>query len=47
VLVLAHQIDRLTQVALQALETSHDAEAIAVARSALVQVQTLATEMAR
>jgi hypothetical protein len=47
VLVLAHKIDRLTETALQALRTPQDPEAIAVACAALVQVQTLAAEMAR
>lgn len=47
VLVLAHQIDRLAEAALQAMETSQGAESIAVARAALVQLQTLAAEMTR
>ena len=47
VLVLAHRIDRLAEAALQALRSSQDVEAIAVACAALVQVQTLAAEMTR
>jgi hypothetical protein len=44
---LAHQIDRLAEAAQRALETPDDADAIAEARAALVQVQTLAAEMTR
>jgi hypothetical protein len=47
VLVLAHQIDRLAEAALNALRTSQDFEAIAIACAAIVQVQALAAEMAR
>jgi hypothetical protein len=47
VLILAHQIDRLAETALDALRTSQDPEAIAIARAALVRVQALAAEMAR
>jgi hypothetical protein len=47
VLVRAHQIDRLAEAALNALRTSQDSEAIAIACAAIVQVQALAAEMAR
>ena len=47
VLVLAHQIDRLAEAALNALRTSQDSEAIAIACAAVVRVQALAAEMAR
>jgi hypothetical protein len=47
VLVLAHQIDRLAEAALNALQTSQDSEAIAIACAAIVQVQAVAAEMAR
>jgi hypothetical protein len=47
VLVLAHQIDRLAEAALNALRTSQDSEAIAIACAVIVQVQALAAEMAR
>jgi len=47
VLVLAHQIDRFAEAALDALRTSQDSEAIAIACAAIVRVQALAAEMAR
>jgi hypothetical protein len=47
VLVLAHQIEHLAESALDALRTSQDAEAVAIARAAIVQVRALAAEMAR
>jgi hypothetical protein len=47
VLVLAQQIDRLAEAALDALRMSQDSEAVAIACAALVRVQALAAEMAR